>query len=876
MLAPIQKLLNHAANEKAESDPAYFAALMYTGEALMKLAVAGLVAAIQDDREGHRYRLESRLVRANGLGEWGEVLDDVLTGPSAQFLDGGAQTTTQALMERLGEGSWQANSLHDLLETIRCVGLDSEVSTNKRIQGRTWFKEFVRLRNGTRGHGAPASSTLGSACPSLERSITTMASALPLFNLPWAYLHQNLSRKYRVTAWSNTGEMLDGLKRETDHSYDNAVHIELDKLRKVAVVDSNAEGSDYWFANGGFGPNHYEMLSYLTNDRLTKLSAPYMRPAGQLPPSETEGLGQLDVKGSTFTNVPEPVSNYVPRPRLEDELEEQLRDSERHPLVTLTGRGGIGKTSIALQVITKLINSGSSPYDVIVWFSARDVDLLPSGPKVVRPQGLTIDDFATEYTRLLSPDEMRAKGSSPKDYLAKQIGGETIGPTLFVFDNFETTISPVEVFRWLDTYVRGPNKVLITSRSRGFTGDYEVQVQGMSDPEADELIKQTAKAAGIQVSISEEYRDDLISESNGHPYVIKLLLGEVARERGRRRPERIMADQGEVLVALFERSYGRLSPGAQRVFLTLCKWRSSVPSLAVEAVLLRPQNERFDVAAAIQELVQAFFIDETIDAATDEAEVSVPLSARLFGVRKLEVSAWQASIEADVPILHLLGARAGGATPEIGSRIEGLFRNVAEAVATDKKQFSEIRPVLEFITTRYSYASVLLARLVSELYEDESEEEHYLLNYVQGPENPKAPFWQAWKRIATIRKKRGDGSGVLHAHAQSCRDSGTPASELSNAANDINSILLDMRRDAADKVSWEEKQFLIKDVVGALTRSVNDLNATDLSRLAWLQIHLGEPDSALKTVQKGLVIDATNPYCQSLSIRLSRADGEAR
>ena len=78
MLAPIQKLLNHAANEKAESDPAYFAALMYTGEALMKLAVAGLVAAIQDDREGHRYRLESRLVRANGLGEWDEVLDDVL------------------------------------------------------------------------------------------------------------------------------------------------------------------------------------------------------------------------------------------------------------------------------------------------------------------------------------------------------------------------------------------------------------------------------------------------------------------------------------------------------------------------------------------------------------------------------------------------------------------------------------------------------------------------------------------------------------------------------------------------------------------------------------------------------------------------------
>ena len=423
MLAPIQKLFDHAYNERSESDSAYFAALMYTGEAVMKLAIAGLVAAVQDDREAHRYRLESRLVKANSLGEWDGVLDDVLTGPSAQFLDRGAQATTQALTERVGEGSWQADALRDIAESIDRVGLDSLPSATRRIQGRTWFKEFVRLRNGTRAHGAPPASALGPACPSLGKSITTLVLALPLFAQPWAYLHHNLSSKYRVTAWDSTSETLESLKRETHHSYENGVHIELEKLRKVVVIDSNAEASDFWFANGGFGPNQYEMLSYLTNDRLTKPSAPFLRPAEQLPPSETEGLGQLDLKGSVFTNVPEPISNYVPRLRLEDELEEQLRDSERHPLVTLTGRGGIGKTSVALQVINKLINASECTYQVIVWFSARDVDLLPSGPKVVQPQGLTVDDFAGEYTRLLSPGERSVKGFSRKDYLAKQLGG---------------------------------------------------------------------------------------------------------------------------------------------------------------------------------------------------------------------------------------------------------------------------------------------------------------------------------------------------------------------------------------------------------------------------------------------------------------------
>ena len=78
MLKPIKAMFDRAENEKSESDVAYFNALMYTGELVMKLAIAGLVAAVQDDRERHRYRLEYRLVRANSLGDWDQVLDDIL------------------------------------------------------------------------------------------------------------------------------------------------------------------------------------------------------------------------------------------------------------------------------------------------------------------------------------------------------------------------------------------------------------------------------------------------------------------------------------------------------------------------------------------------------------------------------------------------------------------------------------------------------------------------------------------------------------------------------------------------------------------------------------------------------------------------------
>lgn len=857
-------MLEQAENEKAESDAAYFDALMYAGEVVIKLAISGLVAAVQEDRERNRYRLEHQLVRADSLGKWSTVLDDILTGPSSQFLDPAARDTQQELTQWVSEGSWQATSLKDLRESFQHVQLANSESTAK-IQGRTWFKEFITLRNGTRGHGAPLATARGLACPSLRRSIDGVASNLSLLSLPWAYLHQNLSGKYRITAWGDTSDNLDSLKRETLHSFDDGVHVELQTLRPVTLIDSDPEGSDYRFVNGQFKDNGYEMLSYLTNDRIRKPSTPYMLPAGELPPSETEGLGELDTKGNVFTNLPDPISKYVPRQQLETELEEQLSDTSRHFIVTLTGRGGIGKTSTALQVVTNLILSEHCPYEVAVWFSSRDVDLLDYGPKAVQAQGISIAEFAEEYARLLAPGEMYDKGFRPQDYLARQLAGDTIGPTLFVFDNFETTTSPVEVFKWLDTHVRGPNKILVTSRDRRFTGDFVVPVQGMTHSEAKKLIAQTATALKIKGSMSEKYIGALINESNGHPYIIKLMLGEVARGTGLINPERIMAGHDEALTALFERSYNRLSPAAKRVFLTLCKWRSSVPALAVEAVLLRPENELIDVQVAMEELVQSSFIDEVIDDSTGEAEVSVSLAACLFGLPKLDVSAWRASIEADASILLLLGARASGSNPELGERIQRFFNNVARELSNGTKEFSEVRPVMEFLTTRYSYASVLLGQLISELRGDDSAEEHYL-KYVEGPEHPKMPSWRIWRRIADIRERRGDMRGVIDALAQICRRGSTSVSELSNTANRINSVLYSM---PGDQLSNEEKRFLIKDVVGALQESSKELDATDLSRLAWLQVHLGESDDALGSVQKGLKFDPGNTHCRRLEARLS-------
>ena len=94
----------------------------------------------------------------------------------------------------------------------------------------------------------------------------------------------------------------------------------------------------------------------------------------------------------------------------------------------------------------------------------------------------------------------------------------------------------------------------------------------MTEHESELLIKATAELLGIHHLLSEDYIRELFRESDGHPYVIKVLLGEVAKVGKLKKIERIVAGQDEILDALFERTYESLSPAAKYVFLTLCNW----------------------------------------------------------------------------------------------------------------------------------------------------------------------------------------------------------------------------------------------------------------------------------------------------------------
>lgn len=863
---PVQRALDQRLKRAREdSHSALFQELLNLGEMVTKVVTAGLVSAVADDRDGHRYRQAHRLVRADGIGEWAQTINEVVAGPTSGFLLPEARVEQRELGQNQKPASWQYESIALVHRCLEVLNLTDE-GMPKRLPGRMWFSDyFAFLRNKTRGHGAPPIRRQSEVNPYLEESIHLLIDNFHLFQRPWAYLHQKLSGVYRVTGLTPDVAPFEYLKSVNTVNIPDGVYLYLGRPVLVELMRSDMDASDFYFPNGGWNEKRFELLSYLTDERLEEDAAPFMAPTSKPPASETEGVGALHPQGEhAFGNLPPKPKPYVLRDSLETELRDELLKADRHPIVTLVGRGGIGKTSLALSVLHQVTNQ--ERYGAVVWFSARDIDLLPEGPKRVRQRVFTKKEIAEQFADLMGPSEAEEKGFKPLDYLSgalqeSPLSNSADSPLLFVFDNFETVEKPVELFEWIDLYIRLPNKVLITTRFRDFKSDYPIDVPGMSRPEAEDLIDKTADTLKVRELLNEQYRDGLYNESGGHPYVIKILLGEVAKA-GKLVPiPRIMEGRDRILDALFERTFQGLSPAARRIYLTLCSWRSVVPQLAVEAVLLQSSEERMDVEEAVEELSRSSFVE--IDESKEDGErfITVPLAAALFGRRKLEVSPLRNKVEADKQLLQEFGASRqtdvrGGVAP----RIKRLFGYVAGK----PEELQSRLPMLEFIARRYPPAWRLLVSLHEESgAEDRWENAKYATRqYLEFSTTNDDKEW-AWNRLASLCQKTGDYSGEIHSLIERCQLPNAPLRSMSYAAG----RLLTVNSEQYGIWDKEEKRVMVQNLVRLMETHVDSMRPDDLVRLAYLYLIVGEQQQARQVTRLALQKDPDNYHVKRIANR---------
>jgi hypothetical protein len=857
---PVRRMLDRLALAREESDAAYFFELMYLGEVLVKLFVIELLAGMIDDRERHRYALEYRLLRADGIGEWADMLDEAVSGTASQHLKDPVRDSQRAFTINCGpdDASWQRAAVDSLHQA--CAEIDSKFEdvSSRRVNLRIWVRTFVWLRNRTRGHGAPKTNRLSAACLELHKSLILILSNAPAFQRSWAFLKRSLSGRYRVSVFGGEQEKFSYLKKERDQSLPDGVYVFIGEPHRTPLLFSDPDLTDFFLPNGNFRNQIFESLSYITDERQDQDGSPFILPVEALPPSETAAAPDLDIVGKVFTNMPPRRSGYVKRSALESELYERLTD-DRHPVVTLQGRGGIGKTSLALEVLHQL--SGNDSVFAIVWFSARDIDLLAEGPRVVRADVLSVSDIGRDFATMMRPGD----ALKPKDalsYLTECLSGASAdGPFAFVVDNFETIRAQTELYAFLSNAVRLPNKVLITTRTRDFKADYPIEVGGMAREEFADLVSETATRLGISGLLDESYRDDLFDESGGHPYVAKVMLGEVAQAGHKINVKRVVASKEAMLDALFERSYAALTPVAQRVFLTLCSWRSLVPRIGLEAVLLRPANERMDVEQGLAELEQSSLVEKVSDEAEAGEFLSVPLAAALFGKKRLVTSPLKIAVDADLQLIRGFGAMTTTDLGQgLGRRIERLARAIAQRAESGADLAQELA-VMEYIASEYPPAWLTLAELQRDYVGSIDGAIRSINRYLESHPNDQ----DAWRRVIALHRVNADSLAEMHARLQLAELTTLPLSELSAAAARLNGLL--SRKEIS--LDADEKRLVVRRLRTLLEARTDETNATDLSRLAWLCMYDHDAAAANKWVSAGLALDPENTYCLKLKGRLA-------
>jgi len=853
---PFNRMKSRIETSKEDSDLGYFYDLLLYGEFLTKTIALYLVSTINEDTERTQYRLQHSLVRANAVGDFSKAIEDIVIGPAAQQLSSTIRDFEfKELTQRATLNDWQYESQNLLIECLNIFGIEKEKLPTKSPL-RNWFNLFTFLRNKTKGHGAPKIDCCSLACPKLEQSINLIVANFTAFKRSWCYLHRNLNGKFRVSKITKDVSNFDYLKREAIHNFENGVYVFLDYPRKVRLLYTNSELTDFWITNGNLKKEKFETISYLSDERIFQSAKNFLQPITKLPKSHTEGDSQLEVKNNCLTNLPKSPDFYVNRIDLEKELENVLLQMDRYPIITLLGKGGVGKTSLALDLISKITET--ERFELIIWFSARDIDLLIDGPKQVQTKVINIEDIAKEYCILL---DNNLKTKDAVQFFSDEMTKNSFGTALYVFDNFETVTNPIEVFEWINTYIRNPNKVLITSRiSRNFKADYPIEIQGMNDEECRELIKTTSKSLRIDHLLTQEYIDDLILESDGHPYIIKILLGEVAKKGKLSKIQRIVADQEKILSALFKRTFNTLSPASKRVFLTLCSWNSMIPMIAVEAVMWRPENEKMDVQIAIEELRQSSFID-VINKNGDDI-INVPLAATIFGKSELEVYPEKIKVLSDRKLLMEFGATSySNLSSGLIRNIEKKFRAISKRI-NSIKEFEKELPILEYIASKYPKTYEYIIQIFED-YSDYQKVKYYLREYLKH-NNLISEKEELWSKLADVCKYTKDWDGESHALIELVQLPNIELRVISEAANRINNHIYNDYNARTDDYKIEMLSIIIK----IFKSKMSKCDATDLSRLGWLLLNENNPEEAIKVVEKGLEKDTGNIYCIRLMDRL--------
>jgi len=347
------------------------------------------------------------------------------------------------------------------------------------------------------------------------------------------------------------------------------------------------------------------------------------------------------------TNIPVQRTGFVGREKEVAAAKELLLRPEVR-LVTVTGPGGIGKTRLAVEVASGLVDNFPGGIHFVPLSPLSDPGLIAS--VIVQTLGIR-----------------EAGGQSPLEILKKNLQDSLRAPMLFLLDNFEHLVQAAPTVAEL--LAMGPHlKILVTSRAALHVyGEHEFPVPPLALPDsrstppfevlsqypAIALFVQRAVAAKPDFELNRQNAPavtEICARLDGLPLAIELAAARVKvlspssmRTRLASRLQlltggaRDLPQRQQTLRAAIDWSYDLLSAAEQKLFRRLSVFGGGCTLEGVEAVCDTKRDLDLDLLDGMASMVDKSLLQQ-VEQANGESRFVMLETIREYAREKLEAS----------------------------------------------------------------------------------------------------------------------------------------------------------------------------------------------------------------------------------------------